>query len=84
MPFMDHGLPAEVAGGTLSNAHCVWEFHKGGAVFRSESDFGHDVTIETPSRLVRLFIGDPDKATTSRRKVEKAIISCLSETFGEP
>jgi hypothetical protein len=90
MAFMDHGLPASVAGGVLSEAHVTWTFlpDDGGARDGIEFtwDLGHKVTVTTSDgRLLDEWqVGDPEKATTSRRTVENSIRKFLDERYGAP
>jgi hypothetical protein len=81
MAFLDHGLPARVAGGTLSEAHVVWKFvPDDGDDIDFMWDLGHRVTANSDGRLVaEWLVGDPRKATTSRRTVENSIRKFLDE-----
>jgi hypothetical protein len=48
MAFMDHGLPARVAGGILSEAHVRWTFvPDDGDHIEFTWDIGHKVTATT-------------------------------------
>jgi hypothetical protein len=84
MAFMDHGLPANIAGGVLSEAHVTWTFlpddgdEQDGIEFTW--DIGHKVTVTTSDgRLLDEWqVGDPQKATTSRRTVENSIKKFLA------
>ena len=76
MTFMDHGLPARVAGGILSEAHVAWTFAPDdGDGIEFMWDIGHRVTAtRSDGRLLaEWLVGDPEKATTSRRTVENSI-----------
>lgn len=85
MAFMDHGLPARVAGGVLSEAHVTWTFlpddidAENGIEFTW--DIGHKVKAMTSDgrTLDEWLVGDPEKATTSRRTVENSIRKFLNE-----
>jgi plastocyanin len=81
MAFMDHGLPARVAGGTLSEAHVTWTFAPDvGDEIEFVWDIGHTVTATgSDDRLLdEWIVGDPEKATTSRRTVENSIREYLN------
>ena len=76
MAFMDHGLPARVAGGILSEAHVAWTFvPDDGEDIGFTWDIGHKVTAtRSDGRLLaEWLVGDPEKATASRRTVENSI-----------
>jgi hypothetical protein len=87
MAFMDHGLPARIAGGLLSEAHVSWTFlpddgdGKDGLEFTW--DIGHKVTVMTTDGRVldEWLVGDPEKATTSRRTVENSIRNFLTARY---
>ena len=82
MAFMDHGLPARVAGGTLSEAHVMWTFvPDDGDDIEFIWDIGHKVTaMRSDGRLLdEWIVGDPEKTTTSRRTVENSIRQFLAE-----
>jgi hypothetical protein len=85
MAFMDHGLPARIAGGVLSEAHVSWTFVPDGGDVQDGLEFtwdiGHKVTVATSDgRLLdEWLVGDPEKATTSRRTVENSIRKFLYE-----
>jgi hypothetical protein len=82
MAFMDHGLPAEVADGILSEARVAWTFrpHEGKDTIQFTWDIGHVVTARSDGRTVAEWqVGDPEKATTSRRTVENSIRKFLEE-----
>ena len=82
MAFMDHGLPARVAGGTLSEAHVMWTFvQDDGDDIEFSWDIGHKVTaMRSEGRLLgEWIVGDPEKMTTSRRTVENSIRQFLAE-----
>jgi hypothetical protein len=85
MAFMDHGLPARVAGGILSEAHVTWKFlpDDGEDGIELTWDFGHNVTAtKLDGRLLdEWLVGDPEKATTSRRTVENSIRRFLDERY---
>jgi hypothetical protein len=86
MAFMDHGLPARVAGGILSEAHVTWTFRSdddGRDDIEFTWDIGHKVTAaESEGRLLdEWLVGDPEKATTSRRTVENSIRKFLNERY---
>ena len=84
MDFMDHGLPARLAGGMLSEAHVTWTFvPDDGEAIEFTWDLGHQVTATKSEGLVLdvLLVGDPNKATTSRRTVENSIRSFLDERY---
>jgi hypothetical protein len=85
MAFMDHGLPAEVADGILSAARVAWTFrsHDGEDTIEFTWDIGHAVTARSNGRTVAEWrVGDPAKATTSRRTVENSIRRFLEERSG--
>jgi len=76
MAFMDHGLPAHVAGGILSEARVTWFFVPDeGDRIEFMWDIGHKVTAtRSDGRLLaEWLVGDPEKATASRRTVENSI-----------
>jgi hypothetical protein len=74
MAFMDHGLPEEIAGGTLSAAAVTWTFSRGTEELTFEWDLGHRLTVLNGGGVVAVReVGDPAKATTSRRTVENEI-----------
>jgi hypothetical protein len=76
MAYMDHGLPARVAEGVLSEAHVAWTYvPDGGEDIEFAWDIGHRVTATgSDGRLLaEWLVGDPEKATTSRRTVENSI-----------
>jgi len=83
MAFMDHGLPARVAGGILSEAHVTWTFRSDVGDRREDIEFtwdiGHQVKAMRPDGqlLDEWIVGDPAKATTSRRTVENSIRNFL-------
>ncbi len=85
MAFMDHGLPARVAGGILSEAHVTWKFRSDEGDGRDDIEFtwdlGHKVmAMKSDGRLLEVWlVGDPEKATTSRRTVENSIRKFLDE-----
>jgi len=82
MAFMDHGLPAQVAGGILSGAHVTWSFvPDDGDPIEFMWDIGHKVTATRSDGLplAEWLVGDPEKATTSRRTVENSIRKFLEE-----
>jgi hypothetical protein len=82
MAFMDHGLPARVAGGTLSEAHVMWTFvPDDGVDIEFTWDIGHKVTaMRSDGRLLdEWIVGDAEKTTTSRRTVENSIRQFLAE-----
>ena len=81
MAFMDHGLPARIARGTLSEARVTWTFlDDAGQRIEFSWDIGHTVTARSDGHaVVDWFVGDPEKATTSRRTVENSIRSFLEE-----
>jgi hypothetical protein len=85
MGFRDHGLPARVAAGVLSEAHVTWTFVPdevdGHDVIEFTWDIGHAVRATTSDgRLLDEWeVGDPEKATTSRRTVENSIRTFLNE-----
>ncbi len=85
MTFMDHGLPERLAGGVLSAARVTWTFRPDDGDAQDAIEFtwdiGHDVTAETSDgQLVdEWLVGDPQKATTSRRTVEDSIRRFLNE-----
>jgi hypothetical protein len=86
MAFTDHGLPARIAGGVLSEAHVTWTFlpdgdSRDGVEFTW--DIGHKVRVMTSDgRLLdEWLVGDPEKATTSRRTVENSIRKFLNERY---
>jgi hypothetical protein len=87
MAFMDHGLPARLAGGVLSEAHVTWTFLPDDGDSRDGLeltwDIGHKVTVMTSDgRLLdEWLVGDPEKATTSRRTVENSIRKFLDERY---
>ena len=80
---MDHGLPARVAGGILSEAHVTWTFRSDVGDRADDIEFtwdiGHTVRATRPDgQLLREWsVGDPEKATTSRRTVENSIRNFL-------
>jgi hypothetical protein len=81
MALMDHGLPARLAGGVLSEASVTWTFvdDDGGRVVFAW-DIGHTVTAKADGEpTVEWQVGDPEKATTSRRTVERSIRRFLEE-----
>jgi hypothetical protein len=81
MTFMDHGLPARVAGGTLSEARVVWTFvPDDGDPIEFTWDIGHRVAAAVPGGelLDAWVVGNPEKATTSRRTVENSIREFLA------
>lgn len=85
MAFMDHGLPARVAGGILSEAHVTWEFlpDEGDPSIDFIWDIGHKVTAYAVGKpIAGWLVGDPQKATTSRRTVENSIKRFLVEHRG--
>jgi hypothetical protein len=87
MAFMDHGLPATIADGVLSEARVTWTFvpDDGGHSIEFSWDIGHTVTARSEGKPdVEWFVGDPEKATTSRRTVENSIRSFLAERCGSP
>jgi hypothetical protein len=74
MAFMDHGLPEEIAGGTLSAAVVTWTFRRGNEELTFEWDLGHRLTVLRGGEVLAVReLGDPAKATTSRRTVENEI-----------
>jgi hypothetical protein len=85
MAFMDHGLPARIADGVLSEALVRWSFRPDGGSeddgIEFSWDIGHKVVATTPhGRLLdEWLVGDPQKATTSRRTVENSIRRFLIE-----
>jgi hypothetical protein len=82
MAYMDHGLPARLAGGTLSEAHVTWTFvPDDGDAIEFAWDIGHRVTATaSDGRLLDEWsVGNPEKATTSRRTVENSIRKYLAE-----
>jgi hypothetical protein len=82
MAFMDHGLPARIAGGTLSEARVMWTFVRDdGDGIDFTWDIGHTVAaIGSDGRVLEEWtVGDPEKATTSRRTVENSIRRFLAE-----
>jgi hypothetical protein len=82
MAYMDHGLPAKTAGGVLSEARVSWTFRPddGGPSIEFSWDIGHTVTARSDGQPdVEWFVGNPEKATTSRRTVENSIRSFLNE-----
>jgi hypothetical protein len=80
MSFMDHGLPAEVAGGTLSSASVVWNYKRGNQELQFHCDIGHELTVVSDGNEIASFsVGDPAKVTTSRRTVENVIRKYLKE-----
>jgi hypothetical protein len=85
MAFMDHGLPARIAGGVLSEAHVSWTFVPDGGDVQDGLEFtwdiGHKVAVMTSEGRVldEWLVGDPEKATTSRRTVENSIRKFLDE-----
>jgi hypothetical protein len=85
MAFMDHGLPARAAGGVLGEAHVNWTFlpddGDGQDGIEFTWDIGHKVMVMTSDRrlLDEWLVGDPEKATTSRRTVENSIRKFLTE-----
>jgi hypothetical protein len=84
MAFMDHGLPQRLAGGVLSEARVTWTFvPDDGDGLEFTWDIGHKVTVTaSDGRLVDEWtVGDPDKATTSRRTVENSIRTFLKERY---
>jgi hypothetical protein len=87
MGFMDHGLPAKLAGGELSEAHVTWTFIPDDGDVQDSLEFtwdiGHMVTVMTShGRLLDEWqVGDPEKATTSRRTVENSIRKFLDERY---
>ncbi len=85
MAFGDHGLPARVAGGVLSEARVAWTFVADDAAGSIEFtwDLGHTVVALVDGRPVaEWLVGDPEKATTSRRTVERSIRTFLDERAG--
>ena len=82
MAFMDHGLPARVAGGILSEARVTWTFVRDDG---DEIDFTWDIGHKVMARrsdgqvLDEWLVGDPEKATTSRRTVKNSIRKFLDE-----
>jgi hypothetical protein len=90
MAFMDHGLPARLAGGTLSEAHVSWTFRSDAGDRRDDIEFtwdiGHTVRAIGPDGqlLDEWSVGDPEKATTSRRTVEHSIRKYLDERSTDP
>jgi hypothetical protein len=80
---MDHGLPARVGGGTLSEAHVTWTFvGDDGVRIGFTWDIGHMVTAQVDGEpVVEWLVGDPQKATTSRRTVENSIRAFLHERY---
>lgn len=86
MAFMDHGLPAHVAGGTLSEAHVTWSFvPDDGEPIEFMWDIGHTVTATSSGRLLAEWhVGNPEKATTSRRTVENSIRKFLEARETDP
>jgi hypothetical protein len=78
---MDHGLPATVAEGTLSEARVMWTFvPDDGDSIDFVWDIGHRVSAHSNGRpLAEWLVGDPKKATTSRRTVENSIRRFLVE-----
>lgn len=85
MAFMDHGLPARVAGGILSEAHVTWTFlpDDGDRSIDFMWDIGHKVTARSDGQAVaEWLVGDPRKATTSRRTVENSIRKFLDGHHG--
>jgi hypothetical protein len=87
MAFMDHGLPARLAGGILSEAHVTWTFLPDDGSYHDGIEFtwdiGHKVTVmASDGRLLdEWLVGDPEKATTSRRTVENSIRKFLNERY---
>jgi hypothetical protein len=82
MAFMDHGLPARIAGGTLSEARVMWTFiPDDGVRIEFTWDIGHTVTaIRSDGDVLEEWtVGDPEKATTSRRTVENSIRRFLAD-----
>jgi hypothetical protein len=82
MAYLDHGLPAAIAGGILSEAHVTWDFARDdGDRIRFTWDLGHTVTARSSdgALLDEWQVGDPNKATTSRRTVENSIRAFLRE-----
>jgi hypothetical protein len=74
MAFMDHGLPEEIAGGTLGSAVVAWKFTRGDGELDFEWDIGHKLVVVREGAVVATRqVGDPAKATTSRRTVENEI-----------
>ena len=83
MAFMDHGLPATVAEGTLGEARVTWTFvpNDDGDSIDFVWDIGHKVSAHSNGRhIADWFVGDPNKATTSRRTVEDSIRRFLVES----
>ena len=84
MAYMDHGLPAAIAGGILSEAHVTWDFAPDdGDGVRFTWDLGHTVTARTSGGALidEWQVGDPAKATTSRQTVENSIREFLHERY---
>jgi hypothetical protein len=82
MAFMDHGLPARIAGGTLSEARVMWTFvQDDGLRIEFTWDIGHTVTaIRSDGHVLEEWtVGDPERATTSRRTVENSIRRFLAD-----
>jgi len=74
MAFMDHGLPEEIAGGTLGSAVVAWKFTRGDEELDFEWDIGHTlVVLQDGAVIATRHVGNPAKATTSRRTVENEI-----------
>jgi hypothetical protein len=74
MAFMDHGLPEEIAGGTLGSAVVAWKFTRGDEELDFEWDIGHRLVVVRDGAVIAARqVGNPAKATTSRRTVENEI-----------
>jgi hypothetical protein len=79
MAFMDHGLPEEIAGGTLGSAVVVWKFKRADEELDFEWDIGHKLVVRRENAVIAIrHVGDPAKATTSRRTVENEIRKFVS------
>jgi hypothetical protein len=71
-----------MAGGILREAHVMWTFvPDDGDDIEFTWDIGHKVTaMRSDGRLLdEWIVGDPQKATTSRRTVENSIRQFLAE-----
>jgi hypothetical protein len=85
MAYMDHGLPAKIAGGVLSEARVIWTFvaDDGDRSIEFSWDIGHTVTARSDGQPdIEWFVGDPEKASTSRRTVENSIRRFLTDSGG--
>jgi hypothetical protein len=84
MAFLDHGLPEDIAGGTLSSAVVAWKFKRGDEELDFEWDIGHElVVLREGAVIASRQVGDPAKATTSRRTVENEIRDFLRASSGQ-